>query len=173
MELFGEKLRYLRRQLGMTQVELARKTSLRSHTHVAKLEAGQRSASLSLVIRFADVLGVTTDYLLRDSILVAQGRAQSVPSSVPSSLPEVGARIRKARLQASMTQVDMAHRLGLAQQAYVSNIEAGRREPSPELLVQIADLFNTTTDALLRGNSNGDAGSPDISLPKAGDPQTS
>jgi transcriptional regulator with XRE-family HTH domain len=40
--------------------------------------------------------------------------------------------------------------LNLASQAYVSNLEAGRKTPSPELVVRIADLFGVTTDYLLR-----------------------
>ena len=39
--LFGEKVRALRRQREMTQVELARKLGLAAHTHITKLEAGQ------------------------------------------------------------------------------------------------------------------------------------
>src|SRR3954463_11569101 len=68
--LFGAKLRYLRREHKVTQVDLANKLGLASHTHVTKLEAGQRTASLELVVRVADLFKVTTDYLLRDSLPV-------------------------------------------------------------------------------------------------------
>jgi transcriptional regulator with XRE-family HTH domain len=41
-----------------------------THTHVSHLEAGRKEPSISLVLRIADFFGVTTDYLLRDSIPV-------------------------------------------------------------------------------------------------------
>jgi transcriptional regulator with XRE-family HTH domain len=44
----------------------------------------------------------------------------------------------------------LAQHLGLASRAYVSNLEAGRKVPSPELVVRIADHFGVTTDYLLR-----------------------
>jgi DNA-binding XRE family transcriptional regulator len=53
-------------------------------------------------------------------------------------------------MQRQMTQVELAQRLGLARQGYVSNLEAGRKAPSLDLVVQIADLFGVTTDYLLR-----------------------
>jgi transcriptional regulator with XRE-family HTH domain len=49
-----------------------------------------------------------------------------------------------------MTQIELAQRLGLARQGYVSNLEAGRKAPSLDLVVQIADLFGVSTDYLLR-----------------------
>lgn len=49
-----------------------------------------------------------------------------------------------------MTQVELAHLLGLARQGYISNLEAGRKMPSLDIVVQIADLFGVTTDYLLR-----------------------
>ena len=36
--------------------------------YISNLEAGRKAPSLELVVRVADLFGVTTDYLLRDSI---------------------------------------------------------------------------------------------------------
>ena len=49
-----------------------------------------------------------------------------------------------------MTQEALAHQLGLARQGHVSNLEMGRKEPSLELVVLVADLFGVSTDYLLR-----------------------
>jgi transcriptional regulator with XRE-family HTH domain len=62
----------------------------------------------------------------------------------------LGEKLRYLRTQRQMTQVELAQRLGLARQGYVSNLEAGRKMPSLDLVVQIADLFGVTTDYLLR-----------------------
>lgn len=151
-QLFGEKLRYLRHQQAMTQVELARRVGLSSYTHVTKLEAGQRAASLSLIVRLADVLGVTTDYLLSDTIGVTEvqiwrGR---MGQETDSPMRLLGSKLRTLRSQHSLKQSELAQRLGIAQQAHISKLENGQKEPSLELIVQIANLFDVATDYLLR-----------------------
>jgi transcriptional regulator with XRE-family HTH domain len=65
---FGEKLRYLRQQRGLTQAKLANLLDLTSVGYLSSLESGARMPSTDLVIRVADVFAVTTDYLLLDSI---------------------------------------------------------------------------------------------------------
>lgn len=62
----------------------------------------------------------------------------------------LGDKLRYLRTQRQMTQVELAQRLGLAQQGYISNLEAGRKAPSLDLVVQIAELFEVTTDYLMR-----------------------
>lgn len=156
--LFGEKLRSLRRKYGMTQVELAHKVGLDSYTHITKLEAGQRAASLDLIIRLANVFRVSTDYLLRDTILVSDLPAAigDDGATLNASLQRLGANLRSLRLKYRLSQSELASRLGLARQAYISNLEIGRKEPSPGLIVQIADLFGVTTDYLLSDSTSSD-----------------
>ena len=57
---------------------------------------------------------------------------------------------RALRLHAGWGQTEMARRLGLARRGYVSNLEGGRKAPSLELVVLIADLFEVSADYLLR-----------------------
>ena len=52
-------------------------------------------------------------------------------------------QIRRLRTARGITQVELAHRLG------VSNWESNNIQPSIELLEKIADLFGVTTDCLL------------------------
>jgi transcriptional regulator with XRE-family HTH domain len=67
---FGEKLRNLRRQRKLTQVDAARSLGLAGHAHISYLESNSKEPSIDLVLKIADVFGVTTDYLLRDSMPV-------------------------------------------------------------------------------------------------------
>jgi transcriptional regulator with XRE-family HTH domain len=62
----------------------------------------------------------------------------------------LGAKLRYLRQQRQMTQEELARRLGLLRQGHISNLEMGRKAPSLELVVQIADLFGVTADYLLR-----------------------
>lgn len=61
-----------------------------------------------------------------------------------------GQKLHYLREQRNMTQEDLARQLGLKRQGHISNLEMGRRTPSVELVVQIADLFGVSTDYLLR-----------------------
>ncbi|MBA2916529.1 helix-turn-helix transcriptional regulator [Lactobacillus crispatus] len=56
-------------------------------------------------------------------------------------------RLQKMRLLKGWNKSTTAQKLGISAQRY-SNWEYGPREPDYELLIQIADLFATTTDYL-------------------------
>lgn len=57
-------------------------------------------------------------------------------------------RIRDLREDKDLTQKDMSNILCCTQQAY-SNYELGLRDIPTEMLVKIADFFNTSTDYIL------------------------
>jgi transcriptional regulator with XRE-family HTH domain len=144
----------------MTQTGLAHRAGLASHTHIVKLEAGQDTPSLELVIRLATILNVSTDYLLRDALPVEPQLAPLVSATWDVAAQLFGAKLRSLRLRHSLSQRDLAQRLGLARRGYVSNLETGRKLPSLELVVQIADLFGVRTDDLLRSIPSAEAGTP-------------
>ena len=60
-------------------------------------------------------------------------------------------RLKKLRKDASFTQVDVASKLGISQQAYAS-WERGVKKPTQENLVKIAQILNVSVDYLV-GNS--------------------
>jgi transcriptional regulator with XRE-family HTH domain len=68
MERFGEKLRFLRGQRGMTVRELASELEIKSHSHIVGLEAGKHKPSADLILKIADLFDVTTDQLMRDDL---------------------------------------------------------------------------------------------------------
>jgi transcriptional regulator with XRE-family HTH domain len=148
---FGEKLRYLRLQQDQTQSDLARQIAAK-RAHINNLEAGRRTPSLDLVLRLAEVFGVMTDYLLRDTIPVDMATSYPITrlsASEPASRL-FGRKLRYLRERHQMTQAAVAIQLGLSANAHISFLEAGLKEPSLELVVRIADLFGVTTDYLLR-----------------------
>ena len=55
---YGEVLRERRKQLGMTQKELAEKVG-RERTYINRIEQGETDLQLSSFIRIADVLGIS------------------------------------------------------------------------------------------------------------------
>lgn len=64
---------------------------------------------------------------------------------------EFSERLKKLRKKARLTQVDIARKLGISQQAYAS-WERGIKKPTQENLVKIAQILNVSVDYLV-GNS--------------------
>lgn len=60
---FGDKLKTLRTEAGMTQTELAKRLSI-TKSVVSYYELQDRTPSPDVLIRLADIFHVTTDYLL-------------------------------------------------------------------------------------------------------------
>ncbi len=63
-----------------------------------------------------------------------------------------GDRLAQLRKKRGLTQYDMADEIGISQNQ-MSRYERGTINPSPLVLIQLADYFDTTTDYLL-GRSN-------------------
>ena len=64
----------------------------------------------------------------------------------------LGVRIAVLRRGAGWSQAELARQLGVSPSA-VGMYEQGRRQPSADLLVKLAELFQVSTDFLLTGRS--------------------
>ena len=65
----------------------------------------------------------------------------------------LGARIALLRRNCAMSQKALSKALGISASA-VGMYEQGRREPSAELLIKMADYFHTTVDYLIGHSDN-------------------
>ena len=68
MARFGEKLRSLRQQHGMTMRQLADVLEYKSHGYLGDLESGRRQPSLELALNIADFFEVPLEQLARDEL---------------------------------------------------------------------------------------------------------
>ncbi|CAD0146993.1 Cro/CI family transcriptional regulator [Streptococcus thermophilus] len=64
---------------------------------------------------------------------------------------EFSERLKELRKQAQLTQVELASKLGIAQSSY-ADWERGRKKPTQDNLVKIAQILNVSVDYLV-GNS--------------------
>ncbi len=64
----------------------------------------------------------------------------------------LGPRIAALRRQAGLNQQQLASRLGVSASA-IGMYEQGRREPSAQTLIAMAEVFGVSTDFLLTGRS--------------------
>lgn len=65
----GKRIREERLKLGLTQEKLSEEIGV-TDAYIGKIERGERSLSLETLVRIANKLGVTVDYLLEDSVNV-------------------------------------------------------------------------------------------------------
>ena len=68
MKRFGEKLRRLRQQRGVSTRQLAAILAMKSHSHIADMESGRNYPSVELLVKLADFFHITTDQFLRDEL---------------------------------------------------------------------------------------------------------
>lgn len=67
MERFGEKLRTLRERRRLTLRELAPMLDV-SFTYIGKMERGERTPNVAMVIKVAKLFNVTADVLIMDEL---------------------------------------------------------------------------------------------------------
>ncbi|HCC34284.1 MAG TPA: XRE family transcriptional regulator [Ruminococcaceae bacterium] len=63
----GERIREERKRINLTQAALAEAIDI-SDTYMGAIERGERSPTLDTLVRLANRLGVTIDFLLADSV---------------------------------------------------------------------------------------------------------
>lgn len=68
MHRFGEKLRMLRTQHGLSLQELAHQLGLNAHSYISELESGKKKPTAEFVLNVARLFGVSTDQLLKDEL---------------------------------------------------------------------------------------------------------
>jgi transcriptional regulator with XRE-family HTH domain len=63
----GRRIREERMKLNLTQEKLAEKVDI-SDSYIGQIERGEKSLTLDTLVRLANCLGVTVDFLLEESI---------------------------------------------------------------------------------------------------------
>ena len=67
MEKFGEKLRTLRQQSGMSQKQVGDSLEV-SRPYVAKMEKGEKIPNVAMVVKIARLFDVSVDQLVKDEL---------------------------------------------------------------------------------------------------------
>jgi len=66
------------------------------------------------------------------------------------SIQRFGEKLRTLRMRHDMTLKQLASELGLTAHGYISELEAGKKLPTAEFVLNVARLFDVTTDELLK-----------------------
>ena len=67
MERFGEKVRTLRKTHKLTLAELGKMLDVH-FTYVSQLEKGKTLPNAKMILKIADVFGISLDLLMRDEL---------------------------------------------------------------------------------------------------------
>ena len=62
-----------------------------------------------------------------------------------------GERLKQTRMEAGYTQKELADKLGLQSDSYITNVEKGRKSPNHRLLTEIVTVLGCSADYLLFG----------------------
>lgn len=164
MSLLGAKIRALRLEHGVTQTALANALGI-TQAHLSAIERSVRPrdvASLDVVIAFALFFEVTTDYLLRDDESVGSAPSSAVNSKITKQpqTSQLGAKLRDLRNQQGLSltgavdTIEKVYGRNVLSRSHLGNLETGKKQPSLDSIVALADFYKVTTDYLLRDEPN-------------------
>ena len=83
LDRFGEKLRALRKQHGMTLRETATVLGYADHTHLSAVETGRKKPTAELVLKVSEFFQVSADLLLRDTLDLDIGNTAPTDDDAP------------------------------------------------------------------------------------------
>jgi transcriptional regulator with XRE-family HTH domain len=84
---FGKRIKEERNRLQMTQEDLAQELNI-GYVHMNGIENGRKGCSIDLLLEIAEVLDVSTDYLLT-------GRLSGETNTAKKKLKEIAARLNE------------------------------------------------------------------------------
>lgn len=146
----AERVRGLRKRIGWTQKKLADKINV-SPQVISNWEREYTTPDVDDIKRLAEVLGTSVDYLLGHAPHTDRGFLFVFPSDSEMEMFTLGQRLRYERAKRGWTIEFVAYELGLKGQTTYSNWEHDSRRPDPEMLARLADLYEVTTDWLIKG----------------------
>jgi transcriptional regulator with XRE-family HTH domain len=91
MPTVGDRVREVRQARKLTQDQLAEKTGM-SKGFISDLENGNRNVSSENLLRIANTLGASVDYLLKGSVDAAE--TTKTPVVIPPELSEAAERLK-------------------------------------------------------------------------------
>jgi transcriptional regulator with XRE-family HTH domain len=137
---FGERLISLRKELNMTQDDLAKRLKV-SRGAISMWEINQRTPDPETLQQLADYFEASVDYLL--------GRTDDPqPSALTRSVMEIGNRLKERREDKGLTQQQLGELVNVSD-ATINRYERNLREPGIETIKLLAKVLDCTSDYLL------------------------
>jgi transcriptional regulator with XRE-family HTH domain len=147
---FGTKLKHARTSRGLSQTKLAAQWLLDARTLIPQLELGRRYPSLDIIRRASAYFETDVDYWLLDDVPVENLGLHARPGTRLEHLAaeRLPVKLRHLREQHQLSERELGDALGVTR-AHIYNLEAGRKQISPDLLVRIVDYMQISASSLL------------------------
>lgn len=143
MEKFHEKLKVLRKEKGLTQKNLSNMLNI-SQGAYAHWEYGKREPNFEKLSMLACIFDVSIDFLLSENLEISKETYLKLKEEKKNLF---SVRLKELRLKKGLTQTELGEKVGVKQSTF-TNWENGKREPSFENLVKLADLLEVSLDSL-------------------------
>ena len=73
-----------------------------------------------------------------------------------------GEKLRILRKQNNMTLTELAEKLGYVAHSHISQIESGKKIPTVQFVIKVSELFNVSTDQLLKDDLDIDTSASEL-----------
>lgn len=143
MEKFHEKLKVLRKKKGLTQQEVADLVHV-DRVRITNWENGKREPNFENLSMLACIFDVSIDFLLSEYLEISKEAYLKLKEEKKNLF---SVRLKELRLKKGLTQTELGEKVGVKQSTF-TNWENGKREPSFENLVKLADLLEVSLDWL-------------------------
>ncbi len=143
MEKFHEKLKVLRKKKGLTQQEVADLVHV-DRVRITNWENGKREPNFENLSMLACIFDVSIDFLLSEYLEISKEAYLKLKEEKKNLF---SVRLKELRLKKGLTQTELGEKVGVKQNTF-TNWENGKREPSFENLVKLADLLEVSLDSL-------------------------
>lgn len=143
MEKFHEKLKVLRKKKGLTQQEVADLVHV-DRIRITNWENGKREPNFENLSMLACIFDVSIDFLLSEYLEISKEAYLKLKEEKKNLF---SVRLKELRLKKGLTQTELGEKVGVKQNTF-TNWENGKREPSFENLVKLADLLEVSLDSL-------------------------
>lgn len=135
--MFGEKIADLRKERGLSQAELANSLGI-SRSALSLYEIEKREPDNEILMRIANYFGVSTDYLLGNSVIT--------PNAVQSEKGNAGLAYWIGKT--GLDQKAVAKRLGISEDL-LEDFMSGALAPPYNILIALSDICEVSTDCLI------------------------
>lgn len=151
MTAISERIRFLRKEKKITQVELADSIKLSADT-IRNYEMGRREPNSKAMAALEDFFQVSGKYLRGETDVRMLTETVHENKYKQSVNQEISKRIRLLRKELNLTQKQLSEVTGLSYGA-IANYEQGFREPNSKSMVIFENLFQVS-GAYLRGETD-------------------
>ena len=132
----GERIKYVRKKNGLTQVQLGEKTYI-SHGHISRVEKGYEVPSKRLVKLISIALNVNYDWLM-------YGNEKNYSEEIIS----LGEKMKAIRVEKSLTLNEVAEKMTVSE-SEVLRVENGFEQPSDMYIALFCLTFGVEKEKLL------------------------